>query len=497
MHNQVTRLQGVFSLRAQTRSFGLSFMAENIKVPTTVLDFPTQEEFVSELKKSKYTHVGISFTVPNIDKAKRMCELVRQHSPGTIIIAGGHGARIKDIKEILGCDEVCVGEGTAWLRNYFGEKLDTPLKHPAMAADYSRYILGIPAPHNKAILIPGVGCNNRCNFCATSHFFEAYRPFFGTAKELFATMIEIADKMKTDEFFVLDENFLDDKTRINELLTLMEKHDRWFRLDIFSSLRAISQYDPQTLMRLGIQFVWIGIESQKGLFEKSQGIDAASIIDGLRKYGISVPASSILFLDHHDKESISRDIDYVISLKPDFIQFMELAPFPGTTLFQDLDAQGRILHEIPMQEWHGQDLIWFRHGNFNREETKAILDEAFSRDYLTLGPSLLRIVETKLHALSQKPASLDRLMQKRYEDLRKTTLEMRPLLGSMAAMAATPQIKERTLGLQKKFSELFGPPGLLDRAAQAAVHLLSRLESRRGKRTSNPWQPKTYRKEHI
>jgi hypothetical protein len=212
---------------------------------------------------------------------------------------------------------------------------------------------------------------------------------------------------------------------------------------------------------------------------------------------MSVLGSAILFLDHHDKESIWNDIDYVISLNPDFIQFMELAPFPGTTLFNDLDQQGRIIHEVPMQEWHGQDLIWFRHGNFKREETKAILDEAFRRDYLTLGPSLLRIAETKVYALSQQPANLDEVMKKRYDDLRRTTLEMRPLLGSMAAMAATPQIKERALRLQDKFCELFGPARFSDRAAQAVVHLLSRLESRRGKRATRPWQPETYRREHC
>jgi hypothetical protein len=176
---------------------------------------------------------------------------------------------------------------------------------------------------------------------------------------------------------------------------------------------------------------------------------------------------------------------------------MELAPFPGTTLFEDLDQQGRILHEIPMQEWHGQDLIWFRHGNFKREETKAILDEAFRQDYLTLGPSLLRIVETKILALSQQPANLDKVMEKRYEDIRRMTLEMRPLLGSMAVMAATPQIKARALRLQEKFCELFGPAKIADRLAQAAVHLLSKLEFRRGKRATRPWQPKTYREEHF
>lgn len=496
MHNQVTRMQGVFSLRSQTRSFGLSFMAENIQVPSTVLDFPTQEEFISELKQGKYTHVGISFIVPNVDKARRMCELVRLHSPGTTIIAGGHGARVKGIKEFLGCDEICVGEGTAWLRNYFGEPVNAPFRHPVMAADHSRWILGIPAPHKKAILIPGVGCENRCNFCATSHFFEGYRPFFRSAGEMFSAMVEIADSIGTEEFFVLDENFLDDKERVDELLALMASSGRWFRFDIFSSLRAISQYDPKTLMRLGIQFVWIGIESQKALFEKVQGHDAASIINSLRAHGMSVLASSILFLDHHDHETIWSDIDYTISLNPDFIQFMELAPFPGTTLYEDFDKEGLIRHEIPFLHWHGQDLIWFHHPHFKREETKSILDEAFRREYMTLGPSLLRIIETKIMALDNAPDQLDAVMEKRYADLRRMTLEMRPLLGSLAAMAPSQAIRKRALRLRGRFTELFGPAKFADHAAQAAVHLLSRIEAKRGNRRLNPWQPATYRKEH-
>jgi hypothetical protein len=493
MHNQVTRLQGVFSIRSQNRSFGLSFIAENLRVPTTVLDFPTQDEFVAELHAGQYTHVGISFIVPNVDKARRLCELTRRHAPGATIIVGGHGARIPGIKEILCCDEVCIGEGTTWLRRYFGEPVEAPFRHPVMPVDCARRLLGVPAPHRKAILIPGVGCQNRCSFCATSHFFGGYTSFFRTTRDLFEAMVTIADRLDTEEFFVLDENFLDDPARVAELLALMEASGRWFRFDIFSSLRAISQYDPLTLVRLGVHFVWIGIESRRHLFDKVQGLDAPAIIGALRAHGLSVLASTILFLDHHDHETIWADVDYTISLSPDFIQFMELAPLPGTTLYEDLDRNGRIRHEIPMQQWHGQDLIWFHHPHFRREETKQILDEAFRRDYLTLGPSLLRIAETRINALKHPPAPLDAVLERRYRDLRRLTLEMRPLLGSLAAMAPSPAIRAKVRRVQQDFAELFGPPGLADLASQAVVHLLARLEARRGRRRRQPWQPATFR----
>ena len=40
-HNQVTREQGIFSYRFNHGSQGLYFLAENIDMPTRVLDFPT------------------------------------------------------------------------------------------------------------------------------------------------------------------------------------------------------------------------------------------------------------------------------------------------------------------------------------------------------------------------------------------------------------------------------------------------------------------------
>ncbi|MFQ5432535.1 MAG: radical SAM protein, partial [Nitrospinota bacterium] len=41
LNNQVTREQGIHSPRSNNPSFGLYIMAENISVPTTVLDFPS------------------------------------------------------------------------------------------------------------------------------------------------------------------------------------------------------------------------------------------------------------------------------------------------------------------------------------------------------------------------------------------------------------------------------------------------------------------------
>ncbi|MDY6832259.1 MAG: radical SAM protein, partial [Thermodesulfobacteriota bacterium] len=109
-HNQVTREQGVFSLRINHQSGGLHLMAENVRVPTMVLDFPSQKRFRDEVKKG-YDYIGISFIVPNFAKAKKMAEIIRHVSPKTKIILGGHGTSIGNIEDLISCDHVCRGDG--------------------------------------------------------------------------------------------------------------------------------------------------------------------------------------------------------------------------------------------------------------------------------------------------------------------------------------------------------------------------------------------------
>ena len=109
-HNQVTKGQGLASLRFHHRSFGLYFMAENVNADVTVLDFPSRDRFIKELKQG-YDIVGISFITPNFVKAKEMARLVRLHSPGTEIVLGGHGAAIEGVEKLIDCDHVVKGEG--------------------------------------------------------------------------------------------------------------------------------------------------------------------------------------------------------------------------------------------------------------------------------------------------------------------------------------------------------------------------------------------------
>jgi hypothetical protein len=185
LNNQVTREQGIHSPRSNNPSFGLYLMAENLHIPVTVLDFPTWQEFKNEIDTGGYTHIGISFIVPNVLKAKRMAEYIREASPHSRIIIGGHGTAVPEIQKLVPCDDVCHGEGVSWLRQYFGEKADQPIIHPVVPSSINFYVYGAPNIGKAGIIIPGVGCQNSCRFCCTSHKFDRkYTAFLPTGRDI-------------------------------------------------------------------------------------------------------------------------------------------------------------------------------------------------------------------------------------------------------------------------------------------------------------------------
>jgi len=69
-HNQVTRVQGPFSLRMFHRSFGLLIIQANIEAPCTLLDFPTLERFISEIRENQYDIIGVSSIIPNVKNVR-------------------------------------------------------------------------------------------------------------------------------------------------------------------------------------------------------------------------------------------------------------------------------------------------------------------------------------------------------------------------------------------------------------------------------------------
>ena len=475
-HNQVTKAQGIASLRFHHRSFGLYFMAENVDADVTVLDFPKKKRFIRELGR-KYDIIGISFIAPNYVKAREMARLVRLHSPGSVIVLGGHGAAIEGVKDLIDCDHVVKGEGIGWMRSFLGQDPDAPVFHPELPSTERQSIFGVPVPGPTAsILVPGVGCVNGCKFCCTSHFFgKNYTSFIETGGDLFETARRVSDKRKTNAFFVMDENFLKKRGRAMDLLAEMKKHKKYFNFHIFSSAETIREFGVENLVRLGVTFVWIGFESknQEHLFAKNKGIDAQGLVRKLRDHGISVLGSGILCMEHHTPDNVQEDIDYIVGLECDLTQFMLYTPLPVTSLYEEHKARGLLRTDLLYEEWHGQKMLTWRHPAFNGDEPEQLIRDAFRRDFEVNSSSMYRMVETAFRGYRTLNAISDRddCIEVRTRQIEKRVRDYRTILPVIAAHSVNGKERAKALALEAEIDAALGPPN----AAQRTASLVSKL----------------------
>ena len=400
-HNQVTRAQGPFSLRMHHRSWGLMMIQENLPVPSTLLDFPTRRRFIRELKTNDYDVVGISGIIVNVGKVREMCRLVREHSPKSIVVVGGHVAAIPGIERILDADHIVKGEGIRWFREFLGEPVDRPIEHPMIASSFGFRLMGLKAPKGggdpAATIIPSVGCPMGCNFCTTSSFFGGkgrFVNFYETGKQLFDIMCKAEEQLKVRTFFMMDENFLLYKRRALELLGEMSKHGKAWSMYVFSSANALRKYTMRQLVELGVTWVWMGFESEESGYNKLKHADTVALTRELQSHGIRVQGSTIIGMEHHKPDTIREEIAHAVSHDADCHQFMLYTPIPGTPLHAQMETEGRMLSGIDLADIHGQFKFNFEHEHIARDESKSWLDFAFQHDYEVNGPSLYRMMRT-------------------------------------------------------------------------------------------------------
>lgn len=404
--NQVTRMQGGFSLRMFHRSFGLMMIQANIEAPCTLLDFPSRERFIHEIQRNSYDIIGISSIVVNIGKVKEMCSLIRQYQPGAAVVIGGHIANKENLENIIDADHIVKGDGIRWFRKFLGEDEDAPVRHPIVASGFGARIMGIGLSEKPgdtaAVLIPSVGCPIGCNFCSTSAMFGGkgkFINFYQTGDELFSVMCRIEEELKVHSFFVLDENFLLHRERALRILELMEKNEKSWNLMVFSSARVLQSYTIEQLTGLGLSWVWMGLEGENSQYAKTKNVDVKALVKTLQSHGIRVLGSSIIGLENHTPENIDRVIDYAVDYNTDFHQFMLYTPVPGTPLFEQHRREGTLLSEseFPLADMHGQFRFNYRHPHIHDGAEERMIIDAFQRDFDVNGPSLARMIETTLN----------------------------------------------------------------------------------------------------
>ena len=502
-HNQVTRTQGVFSLRMFHRSWGLMLIQANIDAPCTLLDFPSLDRFVEELETVRYDVVGIGAILPNVGKLAKMCALIRELQPQAAIVVGGHAANHPRLHERIDADYIVRGEGVRWFRRYLGQDEDAPVRHPLIVSGLESRALGVKfgqgSGDTAATLIPSVGCPMGCNFCSTSAMFGGkgrFVDFYRTGDELFAVMRGLEEALRVQSFFVMDENFLLHRKRALRLLKLMRAHGKAWSLYVFSSANTLKLYTMDELVGLGVSWVWVGLEGKQSAYAKLEGADTRSLVDTLQSHGIRVLGSSIVGLPEHTPGNIEGAIDHAVAHDTEFHQFMLYTPIPGTPLHAEHLAKGTLLDEkeCPPADAHGQLRFNFRHPHIRAGEETEFLLRAFRRDFEVNGPSVLRIARTLLRGWQRHKNDPDSRVRERYlrecRDL--PTAYAGALWAGQRWLGGNPPLARRLRGVREAIEGEFGLKAKLAGPLIGLVLLAAMHREGRRLRRGRTYEPPTF-----
>ena len=460
--------QGVFRLRSFQSWYSLHYLAQNLPVPSVVLENPTFGQFKKEVAGGDYQVVAMTFSVITTGRVLPMAEWLKDNYPEIEIILGGYGTAVfrdpdrsaRRLQELA--DRICFGEGLVFMREYLKERWSIA-ENLSLSQDFlpmTHCFVRTPVPLFQQLVVVGsLGCTYGCPFCATSSQFRRRRIRIASGRELFSLLLRQARQHpRVQSAIIYDEDFLLDRRVVIEFMHCMEGsrelRERPLLLTIFSSVRSIRRYTMEELVRCGIGTIYIGVESfqqevleGEGL-EKREG-DVAELFTELHRHGINTLGSLIIGWDGQSSEEMNRDIDRFIRLNPTFYQVVPLHPVPGTPLWNRMKKEGRIEQDYTFQ---GDSI-----GRFTFTLDRLTHDEALggvARTYRGLvaegGPWPFRLYEVMLSGYLSLRSHSSPLMRERAGGYQKMIPRILPLAAASRFFFWSGGFRRRWAGTMRK-----------------------------------------------
>lgn len=303
--------------------------------------------------------VGISV---HLTFAKRAYDLARWfRARGCLVVLGGLHVLSCPDEAAAHADALALGEGAAlWPRIL--EDVELGRLQPRYAATFESDYDRDPAPRRDllprsgflttASLIATRGCHNRCGFCylATDGLRMPYRV-------LPPAEIRRQWERTGEPYAVFTDNNLGSRP---EYLRALCRELRPLRR-IWSAAVTLDVTDDPSLVRemalAGCTGVFIGFESltddnlTAARKRTPRTEDYARRISILREHGIQVNGSFVLGFDHDRPDVFASLAQWIESNRLECATFHILTPYPGTPLYRQMEAEGRLLH----RDWSRYD----------------------------------------------------------------------------------------------------------------------------------------------
>jgi radical SAM superfamily enzyme YgiQ (UPF0313 family) len=207
--------------------------------------------------------------------------------------------------------------------------------------------MGGPGPGRATLPVQtSRGCPFDCTFCSVTGMFGRHYRHRSTASVI--AELSRYDSRKHFIFFY-DDNFAANPRKTKELLREMIRLRLGFRWS--TQVRSDIARDPELLdlmSQAGCSTLFIGLESvdPEALREmkKSQTVDEIRFaVRQIRSRGINVHGMFVFGFDSDTPRGTRATVDFALAEKIDSAQFLLLTPLPGSTFYEKMSAEGRLL----------------------------------------------------------------------------------------------------------------------------------------------------------
>ena len=326
--------------------------------------------------------VAITVNTPNAAHCYGMARRFRL--TGAKVVMGGPHVTLVPEEAASHCDHLVIGEAEeTWPQ--FLDEFHRGAARARYACQRTPELRGLPIPRRdliarrpftKGAVFATRGCPYRCGYCNLK---QIYQDGFRT-RPIHEVVADIGS-MSNRYFVFWDDNFFGDvgyAARLMESLRGLRR--RW------AAQVSIDRCADEDLLRLaraaGCIYLFVGLESfsRKGLASVGKGFNQVAqygqTIELIHRHGICVQAGIIFGFDADTADVFADTLRSCEALGIDGVTVSLLTPLPGTRVYEEMKAQGRLRNKG--WEW------------FNGKTRVAFVPRQMTSDQLFAGYMLFR-----------------------------------------------------------------------------------------------------------
>lgn len=339
--------------------------------------------------------------------AKRGYHIAAQfRKRGIPVVIGGYHATLcpDETKEHAGA--VCIGEAESVWPAILQDAARGQLR-PFYRGDRSRPLEGLTPNRGifkgknylpVALVETSRGCPFQCNFCSIGAVFQStYRR--RPVQEIVEELRPVRDKY----VFFVDDNIVGDPAGARELFeAIAPLKIQWMSQGSLHALRDESLV--RQMARSGCMGLLVGFESlnHRNLAAMGKRINRVdeyrAALDCMRRAGVFVYGTFIFGYPYDTPETFDESVRFAKSENLFLAAFNHLVPFPGTPLYRELEADGRLRYP----QWWLHDDYRFGQVPFQPAalEATAVEDNCHRarRAFYTWGSILRRSLEFRTNS---------------------------------------------------------------------------------------------------